>query len=182
MPGTIPFLLKFPANLQVLINGDKVDGMGRHSLRETKNVKKYLSQLGIQSVFESVAKDAGVRQILKDIKRVLEDAHDTSIQDSAAVTPHDVPPSDIPCDKQDNSEDAGSVAEKELISFQEPNQYIQITCRVEHLLNAIGNLELTGPYAEALSQLSYKLEDVAHLVHHLQLYIFIILESGVLNE
>ncbi|XP_058778828.1 alpha-1,4 glucan phosphorylase L isozyme, chloroplastic/amyloplastic [Vicia villosa] len=30
------------------------------------------------------------------------------------------------------------------------------------LLNAIGNLELTGPYAEALSQLSYKLEDVAH--------------------
>ncbi|KAL5101135.1 hypothetical protein RYX36_005462 [Vicia faba] len=78
---------------------DKVDGMGRHSLRETKNVKKSLSQLG-----------------------------------------------------------------------------------VEHLLNAIGNLELTGPYAEALSQLSYKLEEVAHLVHHLQLYIFIILESGVLNE
>ncbi|KAK2420036.1 alpha-glucan phosphorylase, H isozyme [Trifolium repens] len=30
------------------------------------------------------------------------------------------------------------------------------------LLNAIGNLELTGPYAEALSQLGYKLENVAH--------------------
>ncbi|KAI4352498.1 hypothetical protein L6164_006744 [Bauhinia variegata] len=29
------------------------------------------------------------------------------------------------------------------------------------LLNAIGNLELTGPYAEALSKLGYKLEDVA---------------------
>ncbi|MCI12512.1 alpha-14 glucan phosphorylase L isozyme chloroplastic/amyloplastic-like, partial [Trifolium medium] len=32
------------------------------------------------------------------------------------------------------------------------------------LLNAIGNLELTGPYAEALSQLGYKLENVAHQV------------------
>ncbi|KAK7266518.1 hypothetical protein RIF29_19164 [Crotalaria pallida] len=29
------------------------------------------------------------------------------------------------------------------------------------LLNAIGNLELTGPYAEALSKLGYRLEDVA---------------------
>ncbi|KAI9080429.1 hypothetical protein K1719_037543 [Acacia pycnantha] len=29
------------------------------------------------------------------------------------------------------------------------------------LLNAIGNLELTGPYAEALSKLGHKLEDVA---------------------
>ncbi|KAL5074655.1 hypothetical protein RYX36_013639 [Vicia faba] len=52
-------------------------------------------------------KDADVGQILEDIKhlledaRVLEDAHDTSIQDSTAVTPHDVPPSDIPCDKKD---------------------------------------------------------------------------------
>ncbi|KAL2335457.1 hypothetical protein Fmac_016670 [Flemingia macrophylla] len=30
------------------------------------------------------------------------------------------------------------------------------------LLNAIGNLELTGPYAEALSNLGYKLENVAY--------------------
>lgn len=29
------------------------------------------------------------------------------------------------------------------------------------LLNAIGNLELNGPYAEALSKLGHKLEDVA---------------------
>ncbi|KAL5052914.1 hypothetical protein RYX36_033596 [Vicia faba] len=65
-------------------------------------------QSRIKSVFEFVAKDADVGQILKDIKhlledaRVLEDAHDTSIQDSTVVTPHDVPPSDIPCDKKDN--------------------------------------------------------------------------------
>lgn len=60
-------------------------------------------QSRIQSVFESVAKDADVGQILKDIKRVLEDAHGTSIQDSTAVIPLDVQPSDIPCDKKDNS-------------------------------------------------------------------------------
>ncbi|CAI8615791.1 unnamed protein product [Vicia faba] len=88
-------------------------------------------QSRITSVFEFVAKDADVGQILKDIKHILEDAHDTSIQDSIVVTPHDVPPSDIPCDKKDNSEDAGSVAEKELISSQEPTQYIQITSDVE---------------------------------------------------
>lgn len=38
------------------------------------------------------------------------------------------------------------------------------------LLNAIGNLELAGPYAEALSHLGYKLENVANQVQHLQLY------------
>lgn len=32
------------------------------------------------------------------------------------------------------------------------------------LLNAIGNLELTGPYAEALSKLGHKLENVAYQV------------------
>ncbi|KAL5072155.1 hypothetical protein RYX36_023042 [Vicia faba] len=105
-------------------------------------------QSRIQSVFESVAKDADVGQILKDIKhlledaRVLEDAHDTSIQDSAAVTPHDVPPSDIPCDKKDNSEDAGSVAEKELISSQEPTQYIQITSDIEAAISQIHDFVL----------------------------------------
>jgi starch phosphorylase len=52
------------------------------------------------------------------------------------------------------------------------------------LLNAIGNLELTGPYAEALSQLGYKLENVAHQVWHLLLYVslflILILKCGVL--
>ncbi|KAI5404034.1 hypothetical protein KIW84_051251 [Lathyrus oleraceus] len=60
-------------------------------------------QSRIQSAFESVAKDVDVGQILKDIKRALEDAHGTSIQDSAAVIPLDVQPTDIPCDKKDNS-------------------------------------------------------------------------------
>ncbi|KAG4906449.1 hypothetical protein JHK82_055092 [Glycine max] len=32
------------------------------------------------------------------------------------------------------------------------------------LLNAIGNLELIGPYAEALSKLGHKLENVAYQV------------------
>lgn len=31
-------------------------------------------------------------------------------------------------------------------------------------MNAIGNLELTGPYAEALSKLGYELENVASQV------------------
>lgn len=52
-------------------------------------------QSRIQSIFESVAKDADVGQILKDIKRVLEDAHGTSVQDSADVIPLDVQPYDI---------------------------------------------------------------------------------------
>ncbi|KAK4270696.1 hypothetical protein QN277_019473 [Acacia crassicarpa] len=33
------------------------------------------------------------------------------------------------------------------------------------MLNAIGNLKLTGPNAEALSKLGHKLEDVACQVH-----------------
>lgn len=32
------------------------------------------------------------------------------------------------------------------------------------LLNAIGNLQLSGPYAEALKKLGYNLEDVANQV------------------
>lgn len=32
------------------------------------------------------------------------------------------------------------------------------------LLNAIGNLGLTGPYADALTKLGYSLEDVARQV------------------
>ncbi|KAL5079053.1 hypothetical protein RYX36_007474 [Vicia faba] len=93
--------------MKVLPSSGGIDGLSPAEL-----------QSRIQSVFESVAKDADVGQILKDIKHLLEDAHvledehDTSIQDSATVTPHDVPPSGIPCDKKDNSEDAGSVAEK----------------------------------------------------------------------
>ncbi|KAL5081454.1 hypothetical protein RYX36_009875 [Vicia faba] len=94
------------------------------------------------SVFESLAKDADVGQILKDIKHLLEDAHDTSIQDSVAVTPHDVPPSDIPCDKKDNSEYACSVAEKELISSQEPTQYIEITSDIEAAISQIHDFVL----------------------------------------
>ena len=41
------------------------------------------------------------------------------------------------------------------------------------LLNAIGNLELTGPYAEALSKLGYTLENVASQVRHFILYLFL---------
>lgn len=51
------------------------------------------------------------------------------------------------------------------------------------LVNAIGNLELTGPYAEALSKLGYKLENVAHQVRHPQLYLyflFLIFKYGML--
>lgn len=40
------------------------------------------------------------------------------------------------------------------------------------LLNAIGNLELTGAYAEALSKLGYTLENVAYQVWNSLLYLF----------
>ncbi|CAI8592453.1 unnamed protein product [Vicia faba] len=126
-------------------------------------------QSRIQLVFEFVVKDADVGQILKDIKHlledacVLEDAHDTSIQDSTAVTPHDVPPSDIPCDKKDNSEDAGSVAEKELISSQEPTQYIQINSDVEAAISQIHDFVLfLDKKTLALHQLKYKFSPVSN--------------------
>ncbi|KAI5394582.1 hypothetical protein KIW84_061283 [Lathyrus oleraceus] len=107
-------------------SSDGIDGLSPKEL-----------QSRIQSVFESMAKDADVGQILNDIKRVLEDAHDTSIQDSAVVIPLNVQPSDIPCDKKDNSEGVGSVVEKEPISSQEPTQYTQITSDIEVAVSQI---------------------------------------------
>ncbi|XP_004499237.1 filament-like plant protein 4 [Cicer arietinum] len=99
-------------------------------------------QSRILSVFESMAKDADIGKILKDIKHVLEEAHETSIQDSVAVISFDVTPADIPCDKKDSPEDAGSVAEKELISSEDPTKYMQITSDIEAAISQIHDFVL----------------------------------------
>jgi len=99
-------------------------------------------QSRILSVFESMAKDADVGKILKDIKHVLEEVHDTSIQDSAAEIPLDVTASDTPCDKKDDPEDVGSISEKELVSFQEPSEYMQITSDIEAAISQIHDFVL----------------------------------------
>ncbi|MCH95114.1 filament-like plant protein 4-like [Trifolium medium] len=99
-------------------------------------------QSRILSVFESTTKDTDICTILKDIKHVLEEAHGTSIQDSVAVITLDVTPSDSPCDKKDNPEDAGSIAEKELISSQEPTEYMQITSDIEAAISQIHDFVL----------------------------------------
>ena len=46
------------------------------------------------------------------------------------------------------------------------------------LLNAIGNLQLSGPYAEALTKLGYNLEDVANQVFFLLLFSFVVVVSA----
>lgn len=99
-------------------------------------------QSRILSVFESMAKDADVGKILKDIKHVLEEVHDTSIQDSVAEIPVDVPASDTPCDKKDDPEDVCSVSEKELISSQEPSECMQITSDIEAAISQIHDFVL----------------------------------------
>ncbi|XP_045826474.1 filament-like plant protein 4 [Trifolium pratense] len=99
-------------------------------------------QSRILSVFESTTKDADICKILNDIKHVLEEAHDTSIQDSVAVIALDVTPTDSPCDKKDNPEDAGSISEKELISSQEPTEYMQITSDIEAAISQIHDFVL----------------------------------------
>jgi hypothetical protein len=99
-------------------------------------------QSRIQSVFESTTKDTDICKILKDIKHVLDEAHGTPIQDSVAVITLDVTPSDSPRDKKDNPEDAGSIAEKELISSQEPTEYMQITSDIEAAISQIHDFVL----------------------------------------
>ncbi|TKY57644.1 Filament plant protein 4 [Spatholobus suberectus] len=96
----------------------------------------------ILSVFESMAKDADMGKILKDIKHVLEDAWDTSIQDSVSAIPHDVKPSDTTCDKQGSTEDAGLNAEREMISSQQPTEYVQITSDLEAAISQIHDFVL----------------------------------------
>ncbi|ESW32675.1 hypothetical protein PHAVU_001G008000 [Phaseolus vulgaris] len=91
----------------------------------------------ILSVFESMAKDADMEKILKDIKHVLEDACDVSIQGSVSAVPHYVMPSDVTCDKQGNTEDVALNAEKETISSQQPPEYGQITTDLEAAMSQI---------------------------------------------
>ncbi|OIW12021.1 hypothetical protein TanjilG_16132 [Lupinus angustifolius] len=93
----------------------------------------------ILSVFESIAKDADIGKILEEVKHVLEDAHDTSIKHSVAVIPQDVKPCDTTCDKQDNLEDAGLNFAKELISSEQPAEYLQLTSDLEAAVSHIHN-------------------------------------------
>ncbi|XP_014504590.1 filament-like plant protein 4 isoform X1 [Vigna radiata var. radiata] len=99
-------------------------------------------QSRILSVFESMTKDADMEKILKDIKHVLEDAYGVSIQDSVSAVPHDVTPSDITCDKQGSAEDVALNAEKEVISSQQPPEYVQITADLEAAMSQIHDFVL----------------------------------------
>ncbi|XP_027330779.1 filament-like plant protein 4 isoform X2 [Abrus precatorius] len=96
----------------------------------------------ILSVFESMAKDANIGKILEDIKHVLEDVCDTSIQDSASSIPHDVKPLDTISDNKGNAEDAGLNAEKELFSSQQPTEYVQMTSDLEAAISQIHDFVL----------------------------------------
>ncbi|KHN12652.1 Filament-like plant protein 4 [Glycine soja] len=98
-------------------------------------------QSRISSVFESLAKDADMEKILKDIKHALEEACGTSIQDSVSAIPHDVKPSDTTCDELGNAEDAGSNAEKE-ISSQKPTEFVQMTSDLEAATSQIHDFVL----------------------------------------
>ncbi|CAJ1972525.1 unnamed protein product [Sphenostylis stenocarpa] len=99
-------------------------------------------QSRILSVFESMAKDADMEKILKDIKHVLDDACDISVQDSVSAVPHYVIPSDVTCDKQGDTEDAGLNSEKEVISSQQHPEYMQITTDLEMAIYQIHDFVL----------------------------------------
>ncbi|KHN09099.1 filament-like plant protein 4 [Glycine soja] len=88
-------------------------------------------------VFESLAKDADIGKIVDDIKHVLEDSHDTTIHHSV-----DAHPSDTTCDRKDNPEDAGLNLEKEVISSQQPKEYVQITTDLEAAVSQIHDFVL----------------------------------------
>ncbi|XP_020203771.1 filament-like plant protein 4 isoform X2 [Cajanus cajan] len=99
-------------------------------------------QSRISSVFESMAKDADMEKILNDIKHILKEACDTSIQDSLSAIPRDDKPSDITCDNQGNTEDAGLNAEKDIISSQQTTEYVQITLDLEAAISQIHDFVL----------------------------------------
>ncbi|KAK7382964.1 hypothetical protein VNO78_28629 [Psophocarpus tetragonolobus] len=99
-------------------------------------------QSRILAVFESMAKDADMGKILKVIKHILEDACDTSIQDSVSAILHDDKPSDTTCDKQGNAEDDALNAEKEIISSQQTKEYMQITSDLEAAISQIHDFVL----------------------------------------
>ncbi|XP_057422557.1 filament-like plant protein 4 [Lotus japonicus] len=92
-------------------------------------------------VFDSKAKGDDIETILKDIKHALEDAHDSSIQDSVTPIPCDVKPSDT-CDKQVNPEDADQNSEKESILSQKTTELMQITSDLEAAISQINDFVL----------------------------------------
>ncbi|KAL1312028.1 hypothetical protein AAHE18_16G007500 [Arachis hypogaea] len=99
-------------------------------------------QSKIFSIFESMSNDADIAKILEEVKRVLEDAPNTSVRDPEAVISKDVKPSETPCEKQDNHEDAGSSTQKELISSEQPTEYEQISSDLEAAFSQIHDFVL----------------------------------------
>ncbi|KAI4336796.1 hypothetical protein L6164_015277 [Bauhinia variegata] len=84
-------------------------------------------------VFESMSKDGDVGKILEDIKHILEDAHDTSIQQSVRCIRQDVRSTDTTCDRQANPEDAGLTLKTE---------YVQITPDLEGAISQVHDFVL----------------------------------------
>ncbi|KAL2318843.1 hypothetical protein Fmac_032719 [Flemingia macrophylla] len=91
-------------------------------------------QSRISSVFESMPKNAEMEKILKDIKHIVEEACDTSIQGNITC---DDKPSDTTCDGQGNTEDAGLNDKKDINSSQQPTEYVQITSDLEAAISQI---------------------------------------------
>ncbi|KAJ1389940.1 Filament-like plant protein [Sesbania bispinosa] len=140
LPSEVPSAAVFSA----ANSRSDIDGLSSAELRSR-----------ILSVFEPMDKDADIGKILKDIKHVLEDAQDTSIQDSVTVTPCDVKPSDTTCDEQGSPEDAGLNAENELLSSQKPREYMQITSDLEASISQIHDFVLfLGREAMAVHDIS----------------------------
>ncbi|KAL1351709.1 hypothetical protein AAHE18_06G115300 [Arachis hypogaea] len=99
-------------------------------------------QSKILSIFESISNDADIAKILEEVKRVLEVAPNTSVRDPEAVISEDVKPSETPCEKQHNHEDAGSSTQKELISSEQPTEYEQISSDLEAAFSQIHDFVL----------------------------------------
>lgn len=73
----------------------------------------------ISMVFESVSEDSDTGKILEEIKRVLQDTHDTLHQHSVSCVVEEIHCSDATCDRQACPEDAGVTAEREISLSQD---------------------------------------------------------------
>ncbi|XP_028767235.1 filament-like plant protein 4 [Neltuma alba] len=102
-------------------------------------------QSRILSVFKSMPKDADKGRVLEDIKHILEDARDTYVQHPSGCISQAVPqlqPSDSPCDRHVNPEDAGLSVEEDSTSSQQATECVQITSNIEAAISQIHDFVL----------------------------------------
>ncbi|XP_054797740.1 filament-like plant protein 4 [Prosopis cineraria] len=102
-------------------------------------------QSRILSVFKSMSKDADRGKVLEEIKHILQDAQDTSVEHSSGCISQVVQPlqpSDSPCDRHVNPEDAGLRIGKDSTSSQQATEFVQITSNVEAAISQIHDFVL----------------------------------------